>query len=83
MFILNSTTRHVVRRAYSTSSSKDSFYYRYGTPLVRCIVLASTTNLAWQLLWQHYEFQEYRIESDKEIETLENRLKTLEERLNK
>ncbi|CAO3669519.1 unnamed protein product [Rhizopus stolonifer] len=65
-------------RHYATSTNKDTFYYRYGTPLVKCVVLASTTNIAWQLLWQHYQFQEYRIESDKTIETLENRIKSLE-----
>ncbi|KAL9560214.1 hypothetical protein MBANPS3_000066 [Mucor bainieri] len=76
------TTFH--RHAYSTASSSSpkgagSFYYQYGTPLVKCIVLASATTLGFQLLWQHLEYQEYRDEADAYVTKLENRLKSLEE----
>ncbi|KAI8885143.1 hypothetical protein K501DRAFT_137402, partial [Backusella circina FSU 941] len=66
------------KRTYATQSS-GSFYYKFGTPLVRCTVLASATTLAWQLLWQHLEYQEYRDESDAYVTKLEERLKSLEE----
>ncbi|KAI8141033.1 hypothetical protein BJV82DRAFT_620543 [Fennellomyces sp. T-0311] len=67
-------------RGYSTSSSNGgSFFYRYGTPLVKCTVLASATTMAYQLLWQHLEYEEYRDEAEKHIGQLENRIKTLEE----
>ncbi|KAF1802145.1 hypothetical protein FB192DRAFT_1458101 [Mucor lusitanicus] len=74
----------VHRHAYSTASSSSSksagsFYYQYGTPLVKCIVLASATTLGFQLLWQHLEYQEYRDEADAYVTKLENRLKSLEE----
>lgn len=70
------------KHTYSTASSPKSarsFYYQYGTPLVKCIVLASATTLGFQLLWQHLEYQEYRDEADAYVTKLENRLKSLEE----
>ncbi|KAI9273022.1 hypothetical protein BDA99DRAFT_499796 [Phascolomyces articulosus] len=75
-------TTSVNIRSYSTSSSNasgGSFYYRYGTPLVKCTVLASATTMAYQLLWQHLEYQEYRDNSEKHINELETRIKSLEE----
>ena len=82
--IKNTTTsfNNTIRRSYSSSSSSSgggSFYYRYGTPLVKCTVLASATTMAYQLLWQHLEYQEYRDESENQISELENRIKSLEE----
>ncbi|CAO3654967.1 unnamed protein product [Mucor fragilis] len=73
--------RHAYSTAASSSSSKSagSFYYQYGTPLVKCIVVASATTLGFQLLWQHLEYQEYRDEADAYVTKLENRLKSLEE----
>ncbi|KAG0178493.1 hypothetical protein DFQ28_004200 [Apophysomyces sp. BC1034] len=66
-------------RFYSTSvSSPRSFYYKYGTPLVKCTVLASATTMAWQLLWQNLEYQEYRDEAEQQITALETRIKSLE-----
>lgn len=74
-------TRHAVqRRGYSTGSSSGSFYYRYGTPLVKCTLIATATTLGWQLLWQHLEYQEYRLESEEQISQLENRIRMLEEK---
>lgn len=78
--VLTSTTRTV--RSYSTTTSNKSggsFYYQYGTPLVKCAVIASATTMAYQLLWQHLEYQEYRDEADAYVTKLENRLKALEE----
>ncbi|OBZ87330.1 hypothetical protein A0J61_04619 [Choanephora cucurbitarum] len=72
-------SRTVQRRAYSTSSHNGSFFYRFGTPLVKCTVLASSTTMAYQLLWQHLEYQEYRDEADAYVTQLEERLKSLEQ----
>ncbi|KAG2197499.1 hypothetical protein INT46_003428 [Mucor plumbeus] len=70
----------VSRRGYATASSKNpGFYYQYGTPLVKCIVIASATTMGFQLLWQHLEYQEYRDEADAYVNKLEDRLKSLEE----
>lgn len=89
--LLSSTTTTRSRatlRLYSTQqqqqttaskSSAGSFYYQYGTPLVKCAVIASATTMAFQLLWQHLEYQEYRDEADAYVAKLENRLKSLEE----
>jgi hypothetical protein len=76
----------ISRRCYSTapaSKSAGSFYYSYGTPLVKCAVLASATTLGFQLLWQHLEYQEYRDEADAYVNQLEDRLKSLEEQQQK
>ncbi|ORZ02572.1 hypothetical protein BCR43DRAFT_481760 [Syncephalastrum racemosum] len=77
MFVRSVSRQIAPRRAYSTSS-QPSFYFRYGTPLVKCTVIATATTLAWQLLWQHLEYQEFRNESEQHIAKLENRIKTLE-----
>lgn len=71
----------VQKRCYSASSVNGggSAYYRYGTPIVKCTVVASATALAWQLLWQHLEYQEYREEAEDQITQLENRIKSLEQ----
>lgn len=71
----------VQKRCYSASSANGggSFYYRYGTPIVKCTVLASATALGWQLLWQHLEYQEYREEAEDQITQLEQRIKSLEQ----
>ncbi|KAI7851748.1 hypothetical protein BDC45DRAFT_514932 [Circinella umbellata] len=85
--IKNTTTRFntTLCRHYSSSHTNGggSFYYRYGTPLVKCTVLASATTMGYQLLWQHLEYQEYRDESEHQINELENRIKSLEENGNK
>ncbi|KAI8352496.1 hypothetical protein BD560DRAFT_408807 [Blakeslea trispora] len=69
------------QRTYSTAANRNngSFYYRFGTPLVKCTVLASSTTMAFQLLWQHLEYQEYRDEADAYVTQLEERLKSLEQ----
>jgi hypothetical protein len=77
--VLNTTRATLGKRTYATQSN-GSFYYKFGTPLVRCTVLASATTLAWQLLWQHLEYQEYRDESEAYVTKLEERLKSLEQR---
>ena len=71
----------VQKRCYSASSVNGggSAYYRYGTPIVKCTVVASATALAWQLLWQHLEYQEYREEAEDQITRLEGRIKSLEQ----
>jgi hypothetical protein len=66
-------------RAYSSTSDGGSFFYKYGTPLVKCTVLATSTTLAWQLLWQHLEYGEYREEAEGVIDQLEQRIKSLED----
>lgn len=69
-------------RSYSTAPPQRNaggFYFQYGTPLVKCAVIASATTMAFQLLWQHLEYQEYRDEADAYVNKLENRLKSLEE----
>ncbi|KAL1930394.1 hypothetical protein VTP01DRAFT_10556 [Rhizomucor pusillus] len=79
MFIRTIARSAIQRRGYSSSAAGGgSFYYRYGTPLVKCTVLASATTLAWQLAWQHLEYQEYREESEQQIADLEERIKSLE-----
>lgn len=69
-------------RSYATAPPQRNaagFYFTYGTPLVKCAVIASATTMAFQLLWQHLEYQEYRDEADAYVTKLENRLKSLEE----
>jgi hypothetical protein len=66
-------------RSYSSTSNNGSFFYKYGTPLVKCTVLATSTTLAWQLLWQHLEYAEYRDEAENVISQLEGRIKSLED----
>ncbi|KAG2235937.1 hypothetical protein BDF21DRAFT_425513 [Thamnidium elegans] len=77
--VLTTTTRTVRSYSTATNKSKGSFYYQYGTPLVKCAVIASATTMAFQLLWQHLEYQEYRDDADAYVAKLEDRLKTLEE----
>lgn len=74
---LTSTTK---LRSYSTvpAAKGRGFYYQYGTPIVKCAVIASATTMGFQLLWQHLEYQEYRDEADAYVTKLENRLKALE-----
>ncbi|KAI8384494.1 uncharacterized protein BYT42DRAFT_612191 [Radiomyces spectabilis] len=77
---LNATKRQVTVRGYATSSGgARSFYYQYGTPIVRCTVVASGTTLALQLLWQNLEYREFRDETEAYVTKLEERLKTLEQ----
>lgn len=69
-------------RSYSTAPQQKNaagFYFQYGTPLVKCAVIASATTMGFQLLWQHLEYQEYRDEADAYVAKLEHRLKSLEE----
>lgn len=47
--------------------------------MVKCTVLATSTTLAWQLLWQHLEYGEYREEAEGVIDQLEKRIKSLED----
>ncbi|CAO3622655.1 unnamed protein product [Cunninghamella blakesleeana] len=84
MLLINRSLRCLNRqqiRFYSsaTSSQNESFFYKYGTPLVKCTVIASSTTLAWQLLWQHLEYREYRDEAENTVHQLEERIKALEE----
>ena len=70
------------KRSYATTPLRKNaggFYFQYGTPLVKCAVIASATTMAFQLLWQHLEYQEYRDQADAYVAKLENRLKSLEE----
>ncbi|KAI8988720.1 hypothetical protein BDB01DRAFT_782928 [Pilobolus umbonatus] len=83
---VSTTTKNIIQyRGYSTTtnSSAGSFYYKYGTPLVKCAVLASATTLGWQLLWQNLEYNEYRNEAETYVSKLEERLKALEDEQNK
>ncbi|CAO3615040.1 unnamed protein product [Cunninghamella echinulata] len=67
----------VQQRYYSSATSQnESFYYKYGTPLVKCTVIASSTTLALQLLWQHLEYREYRDEAENTVQQLEERIKS-------
>lgn len=73
-----------IARSYTTKPEKQlPFIYQYGTPLVKCVLIATVTNLALQQWWTTLEYVEYRKEMDVKINQLNDKIKDLEARLEK
>lgn len=71
-------------RPYTTKPEKQlPFIYQYGAPLVKCVLIATVTNLALQQWWTALEYVEYRKDMDAEINQLHDKIKDLEARLEK
>ncbi|KAG2176314.1 hypothetical protein INT43_005548 [Umbelopsis isabellina] len=71
-------------RPYTTKPEKQlPFIYQYGTPLVKCVLIATVTNLALQQWWTSLEYVEYRKDMDAEINQLNDKIKDLEARIEK
>ncbi|CAM0138120.1 unnamed protein product [Umbelopsis sp. WA50703] len=69
-------------RLYASKPEKElPFIYQYGTPLVKCVLIATATNLALQQWWTSLEYVEYRKDMDVKINQLNDKIKELEARL--
>ena len=83
--LLRSTIRKcklTCNRTYSTSSQKElPFIYQYGSPLVKCTLIAAGTNLTLQAIYNTLEYADYRKVMDVKIERMEDQLKQIEEKL--